>query len=219
MARHATDGLAALFDRKEAYLRGLPKDVKKHLLDKRRRFCVSLAGDGKLARGVPRRLARARTGPVDVLAGIRGIAKDLHSRPQRTRRVSGFLITAERSKLRLYTIAIAGSRVVASEESSGVHARGDGSARKLCEYITKKAGLAGMRCEEAARHLHVLASDVAEHVDSVGERDKYGFDLVVFAAGGTKLAERDKERRGRIDVSFRMDGPAGSPAAHGGDAP
>ena len=104
-------------------------------------------------------------------------------------------------------------------EGSGVHARGDGSARALREYITKKAGLAGMRCEEAARHLHVLASDVAEHVDSVGGRDEYGFDLVVFAAGGTKLVERDKERRGRIDVSFRMDGPAGSPAAHGGDAP
>ena len=219
LASHATDGLVALSDRKETYQRGLPKDVKKHLLDKRRRFYISLAGDGKLAEGVLRRLARARTGPADVLARIRGIAKDLHSGPQRIRRVSGFLITVERSKLRLYTIAIAGSHVAALEKHGGVHARGDGSARTLCEYITKKSGLAGMRCEEAARHLHVLASDVAEHVDSVGERDKYGFDLVVFAAGGTKLAERDKERRGRIDVSFRMDGPAGSPAAHGGDAP
>ena len=113
----------------------------------------------------------------------------------------------------------AGRRPWAVEGGGGVHARGDGRAQVLCEYIAKKAGLAGMRCEEAARHLHVLASDVAEHVDSVGGRDEYGFDLVVFAAGGTKVLERDKERRGRIDVSFRMEGQAGPPAAHGGDAP
>ena len=129
------------------------------------------------------------------------------------------MIVVERQGPRLYSIAIKGGRVVALEDDGGVHARGDGRAQVLCEYIAKKAGLAGMRCEEAARHLHVLASDVAEHVDSVGGRDEYGFDLVVFAAGGTKVLERDKERRGRIDVSFHMEGQAGPPAAHGGDAP
>ena len=219
LASHATDGLVALSDRKETYQRGLPKDVKKHLLDKRRRFYISLAGDGKLAKGVLRRLARARTGPADVLARIRGIAKDLHARqPRRAASADGFLIVLERQGPRLYSIGINGGDVDVAEDRAGVHAHGDGSARTLCEYITKKSGLAGMRCEDVARRLHVLASDVAEHVDSVGERDKYGFDLVVFAAGGTKLVERDTERRGLIDVSFRMEGQAGSPAAHGGDA-
>ena len=190
-------------------------------MDKRRRFCVSLAGDGNLARGVLKGLAHARTGPADVLAGIRGVAKDFHSRTRRhASRVDGFLITVEQQGPRLYSIGIKGDRVVASEESGGAHAHGDGNALALCEYIAKKAGLAGVRCEEdVARRLHVPAGGAAEHVDSVGERDKYGFDLVVFAAGGTKLIERDKELRGRIDVSFRMDGPAGPHAAHGGDAP
>lgn len=96
---------------------------------------------------------------------------------------------------------------------------GGGGAQALCEYTAKKAGPAGMRCEEAARHLHVLASDVAEHVDSVGGRDEYGLDLAVFAAGGTKLIEKDKERRGEIDMRFHMAEQAGQPAAHGGGVP
>ena len=189
-------------------------------MDKRRRFYVSLAGDGKLARGVLKGLAHARTGPADVLAGIRGVAKDFHSRTRRhASRVDSFLITVEQQGPRPYSIAINGGRVVASEESGGVHARGDGNALAPCKYIAKKAGLAGMRCEEdVARHLHVPAGGAAEHVDSAGKRDKYGFDLVVFAAGGTKLVERDTERRGRIDVSFRMAEQAGEAAAHGGGA-
>ena len=218
LAKHATDGLVALSDRMETYLRGPPRDVKKYHLDKRGRHCVSPAGDGKLAKEVLRGLAHAKTGPADVLARIRGIAKDLHARhPRKTPSVDGFLIVVERQGPRLYSIGINGGDVDVTEDRGGVHAHGDENALALCEYITKKAGLADMRCEEAARQLHVLASDVAEHVDSVGGRDEYGFDLVVFAASGTKFIERDKERRGRIDVSFRMDGQAGPPAAHGGD--
>ena len=132
--------------------------------------------------------------------------------------MSGFLIIAEQHKLRLYSIGIAGSHVVALEKHGGVHARGDGRAQALCKCIAKKAGLEGMRREEAARRPRVLASDMAEHAGSAGKRDEYGFDLVVFAAGGTKLAERDTDRRGRIDARFRTKGQAGPPAAHGGDA-
>ena len=218
LAEQATDGLAALSDRKETCQRGQSRDVQRHLLDKREKYYVSLAGYGKLVKEVLRGPARAKTGPAGALAKIRGIAKSLHSRTRRTRRVSGFLIIAEQHKLRLYSIGIAGSHVVALEKHGGVHARGDGRAQALCKCIAKKAGLEGMRREEAARRPHVLASDVAEHAGSAGKRDEYGFDLVVFAAGGTKLAERDTDRRGRIDARFRTKGQAGPPAAHGGDA-
>ena len=95
-----------------------------------------------------------------------------------------------------------------------------GRAQAPCKYTAKKAGLAGMRREEAAKHLHVLASDVAEHVDSVGGRGEYGFDLAVLAAaGGEKPVVRDKERRGRSGASLRMGGQAGPPAADGGGVP
>lgn len=215
-ASHATDGIAVISDRKETYLHGHPRDVKKYYLDNRGRFYVSLAGDGKLAEGVLRRLARSRTGPADVLARLRGIAKALHAgSPRNTPRVDGFLVVVEGQGPRLYNIGIRGGHVDALEDRDGVSAHGDEHALTLCEYITKKAGLSGMRCEEAARHLHVLASDVAENVDSVGERGEYGFDLVLFAAaGGIGLVERDMGQHGRIDVRFHM---AGVDMEHGGD--
>lgn len=112
----------------------------------------------------------------------------------------------------------AGPRPRPIEGGSGMHAHGDGRARALRECVAKKAGLAGVRCEEdVARRLHVLAGGAAEHVGSAGGRDECGFDLVVFAAGGTRVLEQDTERRGRIDMGIRMEEQAGQPAARGGD--
>ena len=218
VAMQATDGLAAISDRKETYLHGPPKNVKKCYLDGRGRFYVSLAGDGKLADGVLRGLAGARTGPADALARIRNIAGALHARQRRKApRADGFLIVVDRQKPRLYSIGINGGHVDVHEERGAMSAHGDGRARALCEYIAKKAGLGGMPCEEAAWHLHVLASDVAEHAESVGERGEYGFDLVLFAAaGGAVPHDRCTAQLGWIEVRFR---PAGPPAARGGDAP
>ena len=220
-AKHATDGIAVISDRKETYLHGPPRDVQKYYLDKRGQFYVSLAGDGKLAEGVLRRLARSRTGPADVLARLRSIAKSLHVGPYRNAlQADGFLIVIDGQWPKLYNIDITGDHVDAVEVRGGVSAHGDRRARMLCEYITKKVSLAGMRCEEVARHLHVLASDVAEHVDSVGKRGEYGFDLVLFvAAGGARLVERDMKQHGRIDVRFRLASQTGVPAAHGGGDP
>lgn len=218
VAMQATDGLAVISDRKETYAHGSPKNVKKCYLDGRGRFYVSFAGDGRLADGVLRGLAGARTGPADVLARIRSIARALHAGQRRKApRADGFLIVVDRQKPRLYGIGINGGHVDALEERGVMSAHGDGRARALCEYIAKKAGLGGMPCAEAAWHLHVLASDVAEHVESVGERGEYGFDLVLFAAdGGARLFDRRTEQLGWIDVRFR---PVGPPAARGRDAP
>lgn len=220
VAVRAADGLAVPSDRKEAYLHGPPKNVKKYHLDKRERFYIPLAGDGKLAEGAQRCLARARTGPADVLARLRSIAKALHARPQRTSlRVDGLMVVADRQSPVLYSIGITGGSVDAHESRDGVPVHGDGRAQALRRHITKKAGLMGMPCEGAARHLHMLASDMAEHVESVGERGTYGFDLALFAAAGVeKVLERGTERHGWIDVSFRPVGRAGPPAARGGGA-
>lgn len=97
---------------------------------------------------------------------------------------------------------------------------GGGRAQAPCKYTAKKAGLAGMRREEAARRPRVPAGDAAGHIDSAGGRREYGLDLAVFAAaGGAKPVVRDKERRGRSGASLRMDGQAGPSAADGGGVP
>ena len=221
VAMHATDGIVALSDRKEIYPLEPPRDVKKYYLDGRGRFYISLAGDGKLAEVVLRNLARARTGPSDVRGRIRDIVKKLPSKTRRKDpRADGFLITVEQQRPRLYSISIGDGRVDVFESRVGASAHGDGRAKVLFQYIAKKASHSGMQCREAAWHLHVLASDVAEHVESVGRRDEYGFDLALFVtASGTRLPERDMEWHGRIDVRFRPAAQAAPPATRGGGVP
>lgn len=210
MVVRTVDGLAAISDRKETYADISPKNVKKCHMDKGGRFYVSFAGDGDLAEAVLNRLARARTGPADVVGKIRQIAADLSTESiRKTRRVSGFLITVYRQSLKLYSIDLVGDHVDVLESDAAVSIRGDGHARHLCDYIVKKAPFSGMTYEAAAKHLHALASDVAEHVESVGGHDSYGFDLGFFStAGGSKLRERLTEQFGQVDVRFRIDDQA-----------
>lgn len=218
MAVRATDGIAAISDRKESYENRPPRSVKKHHTDKKGGFYISLAGDGGLAKGVPDGLDDARTGPADVVGRIRMIAA---KRVAKTRRryasVVGILIIADRNGLKMYNIDIDGRHVDVVENSGAVSVRGDGGARSLCEYITAKVGFSGTACETAARMMHVLASDVGEHVESMGGRS-YGFDLVMLAPDGrARMLERCTAEFGRIDIRLRLEEPA-PPAAHGGRA-
>lgn len=220
VAVRAADGLAVVSDRKETYANRSPKDVKKYHMDKRGRFYISLSGDGRLAKGVLDRIARARTGPADVVGRIRRTAKHLYTESMQSGlRVDGFLVIADRDSLNLYNITIIDGHVDVAENRDGVSVQGDARAQSLCRYIASKVDVSHMPCKAAAERLHVLAADVAELVPSVGTRGRYGFDLgLFFAAGGTKLAEQHTERLGWIDMQIRLTDHADPFATHGGSA-
>ena len=179
VAVRASDGLAVVSDRKETYVNIPPKNVKKYYIDKKGRFYISLAGDGDLAKGVLNGLARARTGPSDVVGRIRSIAASLHAETTEGHtRADGFLVIAYHRNTKLYNIGIIDGHVDVLENHDGVSVQGDGHAQILCGYVTKKINFSHMPCEAVATRLHVLASDMAEQVESVGEHGAYGFDLV-----------------------------------------
>ena len=218
VAVRASDGLTVVSDRKEAYADMPPTNVEKHYVDKMGRFCISLAGDGDLAEGVLNGLARARTGPSDVVGRIRSIAASLHAKTTEGHtRVDGFLVIAYHRNTKLYNIGIIDGHVDVLENHDGVFAQGDGYAQILCGCVTKKINFSHMPCEAVATRSHVLASDMAEQVESVGEHGAYGFDLVLFlTAGSTKLLEEYTERLGWINICFRLKDHAGPFAARGG---
>jgi len=218
VAMRASDGLAVVSDRKETYVDIPPKSVKKYYMDKKGRFYISLAGDGGLAEGVLNGLARARTGPSDVVGRIRSIAASIYAKTtQDYTRVDGFLVIAYRHNTKLYNIGIIDGHVDVLENHDAVSIQGDVHAQILCRYVTKKINFSHMPCEAVATRLHVLASDMAEQVESVGEHDAYGFDLVLFlTAGSTKLLEEYTERLGWIDICIRLKDHAGPFAVRGG---
>ena len=218
VAVRASDGLAAISGRKEDYADISPRGVKKYHVDKKGRFYTSLAGDGDLAEGVLNGLARARTGPSDVVGRIRSIAASLHAETTEGHtRAGGFLVIAYHRNTKLYNIGIIGGHADVLENHGAVSVQGDGHAQILCGHVTKKINFSHMPCEAVATRLHVLASDMAEQVESVGEHGAYGFDLVLFlAAGSTKLLEEYTERLGWIDICFRLKDHADPFAARGG---
>ena len=159
-----------------------------------------------MARRILDRLSRVRPGPADVAQRIRLVALEMAFKEGRQLpRVDGIMIIAGRRGLKLYDIGIAGSHVDVFENSSPVSVRGDGDAQALCRYITKKVVFSGRTCETAARMMLVLAGDVAEGVESVGDRS-CGFDLGLFVTGGhASMLERITKEFGRIDVRLRLD--------------
>ncbi len=217
MAVKADDGFVAISDRKETYANKPPTNVRKYHMDKKGGFYISFAGDGRLAQGVLDKLGRARTGPADVVERIRMIASALFDKAKRrSASVDGILIIAERHIVKMYDIDIVGRHVGVRENHKVVSIRGDGGARLLCKYVAGKVDFSGTACETTARMLHVLASDVGEHVESVGGRE-YGFDLGMIVAGGQgEILERRTERFGRIDVRLHLEDPTHVPLRGGG---
>lgn len=218
VAMRASDGLAVVSDRKETYADMPPRNVKKHCVDKRGRFYISLAGDGDLAEGVLNGLARARTGPSDVVGRIRSIAASFHAKTtQDYASVGGFLVIAYHHSTKLYNIGVIDGHVYVLENHDAVSVQGDGHARILCGHVTKKINFSHMPCEAVAARLHVPAGDMAEQVESAGEHGAYGFDPVLFlTAGSAKPLEECTERLGWIGACFRLNDRADPFAAHGG---
>ena len=209
MAVGAADGFAVISDRKETYASMPPRNVKKYHMDKKGGFCISPEGDGRLAKGVLDGLGNARTGPADVVKRMRAIAAALSSRTRRrTARADGILIIAEHQGLKLCDIDMVDNHVDVPEDRSAVSIRGGGDAQGICRYVTRKVCFSGTGRMAAAMDLRVPASDVAEHVESVGERS-CGFDPGMLAADGhAGVPERRTERFGRIAVRLHLAEPA-----------
>lgn len=218
MAVKTIDGFAAASDRKETYANRPPRNVTKCYMDKKGGIYISLAGDGYLAKKILDKLARARTGPADVIKKIRSIALALAAKKgQRLPRVDGILIIAGRQGLKMYSVDIVGRHVAVLENEHAVSVRGDGAAQALCRYVAKKVDFSGKTSETAARMMLVLAGDVAEGVESVGGRS-YGFDIGLLTNYGyANVLEQITDDFGRIDVRLRLD--ESTPlAGHGGSS-
>lgn len=216
LAVKTIDGFAAVSDRKETYANRPPRNVTKYHMDKKGRVYISIAGDGVMAKGIIDRLAHARTGPADVIKKLRSVVSEVAlGNNQRLLRADGILIIAGRQGLKMYDILIAGRHVDVLENVSSMSIHGDGAAQALCRYITKKVEFSGRTRETVARMMLVLASAVAEVVETVGDRS-YGFDIGLFVEdGNASLLEQLTEEFGRIDVQLRLNGSTPL-TSHGG---
>lgn len=214
MAMRAGDGIAAVSDRKESLPGRAGKEVTKCLLDAGGRFYLSLSGNGLAARAILDSIS-----PSGPTWKISDLVEAMHEECHPDMSVDGILVVAAARGPEIYDVYIRGGQIdiYANDDAASVH--GDYAAHVLCRHLARGLDARYLSRGVAAAHLHVLASSVAETVDSVGRRDEYGFDLATIgAAGGGDAASlwRQADALGALEVRFRMSSAGGGRSADSG---
>lgn len=212
IASQAGDGAAAVSDRKE----GRPdREVTKCHMDDNGRFYIALAGDGRAASGLLRRVAVDKTiRAAGIEKRIRDLAASIYDQGQAHAKVDGILITSGSQGWKMYDLYISDGRADLCPNDDATSMHGDYAAVAICRSLTASLNTKQKRSSEVAAILHILASKVATTVDSVGGRREYGFDLAVFGQGRARLLERCAVEMGTLEILFRM-GPAAGQAGTG----
>lgn len=215
-AARAKDGIVAISDRKESVDESLSNEVTKYYADAAGGFYIALAGDGTAARHLLNRLSRSEVASGGIFRELDRLAVELYVDHQKAGHVAGHLIVANRGKLEVYTVSIVSGIAVFAPNRDALPVEGDYGAIVLCKDYARDMSLPDMSCETAAKCLHTIAGRIAETIDSVGERDIYGIDVVVLAASGaiTKMARRTDEM-GTLTIRFSEYG-AEAPSRNGG---
>ena len=210
MAAWAIDGVAAVSDRKESQTN---REVTKYHMSGNGGFYISLAGDGRVAKGLLQKVAEDETAhAAGIEEKIRDFAASIYNTRQSTTRVDGILITSGLQSYRMYDLYIRGGRARLYPNDDAISMQGDYAAITICRSLTAGLDMRRRRSGEAAALLHMLASKAAATVDSVGGREKYGFDLAIFGAPGrAEILKRCTDELGTVEVIFHI-GPAGEKA-------
>ena len=215
--RRAKGGIVALSDRMESVGQSGANEVTKYYLSVSGGFYIALAGDGETARHILSELRHRQPSGADVFREIDRIAAELFIK-NRAGHVEGHLIVADGCEFRVYAISVVSGIMAYSQHSGTIPAEGDLGAVALYDGLVRDLPLSDMPCDTAAKCLHTVAGRVAEAVDSVGDRAKYGIDMVVFEESGTMTQLRRRtDKMGTIRVSFEPSdtGPLLGPS--GGD--
>ena len=200
--RRTKGGIVALSDRMESIGQSGANEVTKYYLSVSGGFYIALAGDGETAKLILSELRHRQPSGADVFKEIDRIAAELFAK-NRAGQVAGNLILADGCELRVYAISVVSGIMAYTPRSGTIPAEGDLGAVALYDGLVRDMPLSDMPCETAAKCLHTVAGRVAEAVNSVGDRAKYGIDMVVFEESGTMTQLRRRtDKMGTIRVSF-----------------
>jgi len=187
MAMRAGDGVAAVSDRKESLPGSAGREVTKCILDAGGRFYLSLSGDGRAARPILDGIGAAGpAGPAwisDLVGAMRG---KYHSGMS----VDGILVAAGAQGPEVHDICIRGGRTYFYENDNATSVHGDYAAHVLCRHLARGLDARSLSRGAAAARLHVLASSVAETVDSVGRGGGATSTALTWQRSGRRPATR-----------------------------
>ena len=202
----AKDCILALSDRKESVDQSDPNEVTKYYLGDTGEIYMALSGDGEVAKDILGEMRIRQPPRAVVFREIDKISAELFVRRPRGQ-VAGHLVVFDGEEFKAYAISIAFGVAVYVQNYDPIHVDGDIGAAAICENLANDLHLADMTCETAARCMHAMVGRIAETVESVGEYDRYGIDVVAFTAAGAAMQLRRRtDRMGHIRVQFEPSG-------------
>ena len=165
--------------------------IRKYFLPKHQEYVIALAGDGTRADTITTPLEIEQTSADNVREKIQNIVEI--PRDVNLGTSDGFLLFINKTPFEFYHVWTTINKLGINHDNPQFECYGDGAT--LGKYLLHKFDLSKLSWEIAIQYLISIMQEVAEHNDSVGNVDKFGFDFLI-------ILDNCKIKSGIIDKNF-----------------
>lgn len=179
------------------------QSVRKYFLPEHHQYVLSLAGEGTRVDTITTPLEIDQTPAVEIKEKIRSVVEI--PRDQNMGTSDGFLLLLHRRPFEFYHLWTITNKLGINHDNPPFECYGDGSI--LAKYFLHKFDLSNSSWNIAIQYLVAIMQEVAQHNDSVGSMEQYGFDfLIILNNGEIKETVFDKNSKvKKIDSDFKPD--------------
>lgn len=165
--------------------------IRKYFLPNHQEYVMALAGDGTRADTITTPLEIEQTSADNVREKIQSIVEI--PRDENLGTSDGFLLLINKKPFEFYHVWTAINKLGINHDNPQFECYGDGAT--LGKYLLHKFDLSELSWNIAIQYLISIMQEVAEHNDSVGNLDKFGFDFLI-------ILDNCKVKSGIIDKNF-----------------
>jgi len=201
-----SDGQVIILDRKETNTSSVGQSTKKYFLPKNQEFILALSGDSLRIDTIFSALTLdSSINSENVIAKLDEIIKNSPIFGSGLVESSGLLLLRKTNSFLFYNVWFTNSQRSIVEENPPFKHYGEGGA--LADYLIRKFDLQNFTWEIACKYLISIMQEVSTIVDSVGNLERFGFDIIVITNNGEirtcTLTKWDGKKE--VDFSFTPD--------------
>jgi len=154
--------------------------IRKYFLPNHQEYVIALAGDGTRVDTITTPLDIEQTSADNVKKKIQSIVEI--PREENLGTSDGFLLLINKKPFEFYHVWTTINKFGINRDDPQFECYGDGTT--LGKYLLHKFDVSTLSWNIAIQYLVSIMQEVAEHNDSVGNLDKFGFDFLIILDNG-----------------------------------
>lgn len=173
------NGSILILDRKETDVSGIGQETKKYFFPKNKQFILALAGETLRIETIFSALELDKN--VDATSITQKLDEIIHKIPIFSGSMAdsvGLLLVKQSDSWEFHHVWFTNNNYVIERNDPRFKCYGDGSI--LTDYLMRKFNLDNLPWQESLSHLIAIMQEVSTTIDSVGDIQKFGFDIFVF---------------------------------------